>query len=71
MKIITFKKKKKVTNKRAAQIIWNAKICFIYKENLENKYLNGKKYCNVRDHFHYAGEYRVAAHSTCNLKYIY
>ena len=35
MKIITFKKKKKVTNKRAAQIIWNAKICFIYKENLQ------------------------------------
>ena len=29
-----------------------------------------KKYCKVRDHCHYTGEYRKAAHSIYNLKYI-
>ena len=27
------------------------------------------KYKKVRDHCHYAGEYRSAAHSICDLKY--
>ena len=28
-----------------------------------------KKYCKVRNHCHYTGEYRGAAHNICNLKY--
>ena len=47
----------------------NGKIWYICKEKLENNYLKDKKYCKVRDHCHYAGEYKGAAHSICNLKY--
>ena len=31
--------------------------------------LNRKKFCKVRDHCNYTGEYRGAAHSICKLKY--
>ena len=27
------------------------------------------KYCKIRDHCHYTGEYRSAAPKTCNLSY--
>ena len=47
----------------------NTKACYICKEKFENKYVKDKKYCKVRDHCHYAWEYRGAAHSICNLKY--
>ena len=47
----------------------NAKFCYICKEKFENKYLKDKKYCKVKNHFHYTGEYRSAAHSIYNSKY--
>ena len=31
--------------------------------------MKDKKYCNVRNHCNYTGEYAGAAHSKCNLKY--
>ena len=47
----------------------NAKICYIYKEDLEDKYIKDKKYRKVTDHCHYTGEYAGAAQSIYNLKY--
>ena len=62
-------KKNKVISKRVEKSYENAKICYICIEKFENKYFKDKKYCKVTDHYHYAGEYRGAAHSKCNLKY--
>ena len=58
-----------VLTKEQQESYENEKICYIYIENFENKYLKDKKYRKVRDHCHYTGEYRCAAHSICNLKY--
>ena len=70
MKIINFKKKKmKFIPKEHKESYENAKICYICLEKLEHKYLKDKKCCKVRDHCHYTGECRGAAHSICNLKY--
>ena len=38
-------------------------------KRFEDKYAEDNKYCKVRDHCHYAGEYRGTVHSICNLKY--
>ena len=70
IKIIKFKKKKmKLLIKEQQESYENVKICYICKEKFENKYLKDKKHQKVRDHCHYTGEYRGAAHSICNLKY--
>ena len=43
----------------------NANICFI----CEKPFGNDKNAIKVRDHCHYTGKYRGAAHSACNLQY--
>ena len=42
------------------------KICYIWKKEFNN---NDKKNHKVRDHCHYTGKYRGAAHNICNLRY--
>ena len=41
----------------------------VVKKNLKINMWKIKKYCKVREHCHYTGEYRGALHSICNLKY--
>ena len=42
----------------------------ICKGKCEDKFAKDKKYCKVRNHCHYTGEYRGAAHSIYNLNYM-
>ena len=41
-------------------------ICYICKKEFD---INKKNHHKVRDHCHYTGEYRGAAHNICNLRY--
>ena len=59
---------KSLTNKRQ-ESHENSKIVYICKEKSENKYVKDKKHRKFRDHCHYTGKYKGAAHSICNLKY--
>ena len=70
MKINNLKKETlNLLTKEKEESLENSKFCYNCKGKFENKYSKNKKYYKVRDHFHYAGEYRGAAHSICNFKY--
>ena len=69
MKIINLKKKKKLLTKEQQESYENAKICYFCKEKFLKNHVKDEKYCEVRDHCHYTGEYRGTAHSKCNLQY--
>ena len=73
MKMISYEKKKitPLTNeaKEAYEIQKNCHICekeFCTDKNNEKDFKQMQK---VRDHCHYTGKYRGAAHSICNLRY--
>ena len=53
-------KKEKKHNKQIA--------CYMFKKGFRTDD-NNKKYHKVRDHCHYTGKYRGAAHSICNIRY--
>ena len=44
----------------------NTNVCWICNKNFIKNSFNYRK---VRDHDHYTGKYRGAAHSLCNLRY--
>ena len=66
-KIIDYEKKKVIPLTTEEKIYHNKqKKRYICKKEFSN---NEKKNYKVRDHCHYTGRYRGAAHNICNLKY--
>ena len=66
-KIISYEKKKMIPLTTKEKIYHNKqKICYVCKKEFNN---NDKKNYKVRDHCHYTGKYRGAAHNICNLRY--
>ena len=47
----------------------DAKVCDIRGKIIPKKFAKDKNYQKVREHCHYTGKPRGAAHSTCNLKF--
>ena len=61
-----------LTKKRRKCII-SKKVCYICKKRFsiddENGIAFNKNYFKVKNHCHYTGKYRGAAHDICNLRY--
>ena len=73
MKIINHEKKKEIllTNEEK-ESYEKQSICYICEKIFctdKNNEKEFKLYRKVRDHYHYTGKYRGAAHSICNLRY--
>ena len=76
MKIINYEKNRMVSLTTGEKIHYNKqKICYICKKEFNNNdttessSLERKKQQKVKDHCHYMGKYRGAAHNICNLRY--
>ena len=66
-KIINYEKKKIIPLTVKEKINYNdQQICCICKKEFDK---SDKKHHKVRDHCHYMGKYRGAAHNVCNLRY--
>ena len=66
-KIINYEKKKMILLTTEEKIYHNEQeICYICKKEFD---ASDKQNYKVRDHCHYAGKYRGAAHNICNLRY--
>ena len=60
-KIINYEKKKMISLTTEEKVHYNKqKLCYICKKEFDKK---------VRDHCHYKGKHRGAAHNICNLRY--
>ena len=73
MKIINYEEKEMImlTDKKNKSYE-KQKVCYICKKEFstdENDKNAFKLYHKVRDHCHYTGKFRGAAHSICNLRY--
>ena len=67
-KIINYEKKKIPLTTKEKIYHNKQKVCYIFKKEFDNND-NDKKQQKVRDHCHYTGKYRGAAHNICNLRY--
>ena len=75
-RIINHEKKKIIPLTKEEKINYNdQKVCYICKKEFntidttKSSSLERKKHHKVRDHCHYTGKYRGAAHNICNLRY--
>ena len=73
MKIINYKEKEMIPlTDKETKSYEKQKVCYICKKEFstdENDKNAFKLYHKVRDHCHYTGKFRGAAHSICNLRY--
>ena len=73
MKIINYEKKEMIPlTDEENKSYEEQKVCYIYKKEFstdKNDKNAFKLYRKVRDHCHYTGKFRGAAHSICNLRY--
>ena len=68
-KIINYEKEKMISLTTEEKVHYKKqKVCYIYKKEFDNNDTDKKKQ-KVRDHCHYTGKYRGAAHNICNLRY--
>ena len=68
--IIDFEKKKMLPlTKVELKSHQDPKECYICGKRILKTFAKDKNYRKVRDHCHYTGKYRSAAHSICNLKF--
>ena len=68
-KIINYEKKEMIPLTKKEEKKHNKQeVCYICKKGFSTDNSN-KKYHKVRDHCHYTGKYRGAAHDICNLRY--
>ena len=66
-KIINYEKKDMIPlTKKEEKNHNNQKVCYICKKEFDT---SDKKHHKVRDHCHYSGKYRGAAHNICNLRF--
>ena len=71
IKIIDFKKKDMIPLTKEEKDNYNKdNICHICKKEFNNDTTESSSLeCKVRNHCHFTGKYRGAAHNTCNLRY--
>ena len=67
--ILSEKRKMLPLAKEELKSYQEAKVCYICGKRILEKFAKDKNYQKVRDHCHYTGKYRDAAHSICNLKF--
>ena len=70
-KVIDFKKKTMTPLTKEEEDNYNKEnICYICEKYFNNNTTDSSSLeRKVRDHFHFKGKYRGAAHSTCDLRY--